>query len=467
MFDDTPEKTDKDSFLPIDISIQYHILRMMVINENFLTKASSFLNANYFENSTIQWFFEIISKHYDKYKKKIEFITLHNEILKFDPRDRVKYEIILEKIENSNYTDELYVRNELTGWVKSREFRNLHKNVAELFNSDQKEKAYDFTNYAINRLNQIDFNEDKIINFRDIESIIQKVSNVADNNIPLGIPLLDDAMLGGLSKGLLTTILGSTNAGKTITLINIAYNAIKAGKKVLFIYHEGHDDQMTLRFLSRFTEIPYMRFYQGFSSFDDRDKEKISNAKYQIDANLILKPWQMHGTTVEEVISYAKHKINDFNFDMIIVDYAQLLYTKYASKEVRHNQAIVYRALGGLAAELNAAVVTAAQGTRDSHNKTEKGEKLLGLTDISECFEIIRCSPTVLTLTRSLQDTINNKIKILLAKQKDGKVNLAVECNTDIDRIIVYDKSCGIYPFSLSQSDVIQNERSTQLQCLS
>jgi len=105
MFEDTPEKTEKDSFLPIDISIQYHILRMMVINENFLTKASSFLNTNYFENSTIQWFFEIISKHYDKYKKKIEFITLHNEILKFDPRDRVKYEIILEKIENSNYTD--------------------------------------------------------------------------------------------------------------------------------------------------------------------------------------------------------------------------------------------------------------------------------------------------------------------------------------------------------------------------
>lgn len=464
MMQDDSENREKESFLPMDVTIQYHILRMMVINENFLSKASTFLHVNYFENSVIGWFYETICKHYEIYKKKVEFITLHNEILKFDPRDRIKYEIVLEKIENSNYTDEFYLRNELTAWVKSREFISLHKNVAELFNNKQRDKAYDFTNHAISRLNQIDFNEDKIINFRDIESIIHRVSKIEDTHIPLGIPQLDEAMLGGLPKGLLTTILGSTNAGKTITLINIAYNAIKANKKVLFIYHEGSDDQMTLRFLSRFTGIPYMNFYRGFDSFSNEEKESISKNKYLIDSHLVLKPWHMHGTTVEEVIAYSKQKINDFQFDMIVIDYAQLLYTKYAGKEVRHNQAIVYRALGGLAAELDVVLVTAAQGTRTSHTKVEKGEQLLGLTDISECFEIIRCSPTVITLTRSLFDTLNNKIKIMLAKQRDGKVNIAVSCNTDINKIIVYDKEIGIHPYNASE--IVQNEQSNELQSI-
>ena len=68
-------------------------------------------------------------------------------------------------------------------------------------------------------------------------------------------------MLGGLPRQTLTTILGGTNVGKSLMLINLTYNAMINDKKVLCRYHEGQDEQTSLRFLSRFTGIPYMKFY--------------------------------------------------------------------------------------------------------------------------------------------------------------------------------------------------------------
>jgi len=464
---ETPNE-DSNDLLPFDISIQYHILRMMAESEHFLVLCNTYLKPSYFENSVLGWFFDTTTKHYATYKNKIELVTIKNEILKFDARDRSRYEIVFDKIQQSDYKDEAYLRHELNRWVKSRQFIHLHTTVAELYNKNKKEEAYDFTTEAISQLQQINFNEDKVIQFDQVEDLISRVSNTTENRIPMGIPQIDEAMLGGLLKGTLTTVLGSTNTGKTVTLINFAYNAIKAGKKVLFIYHEGHNDQMTLRCLSRFTEIPYSRFYIGYNNLTDQEKEKIVLNKKIIHDNLILKPWQTFGTTVEEVISYCKQKKNDFDFDQIIVDYGQLLYIKSPTKELRHNQASVYRALGSLASELNVSVVTAAQGNRDSHSKAEKGERLLGLTDISECFEIVRCSEAVITLTRSSVDLVNNKVKIMLAKQRDGRTNVAVDCNSDISRLIVYDKSIGIYPLNLTSSaEIVKNENPEQLRPVS
>lgn len=447
--------------LPFDIEIQYHILKMMTASEHFLIKCSTYLKQDYFENSVLGWFFETISKHYDDYKKLIEEITIKNEILRFDAKDRIRYEKAFEKIFSSTYSDEQYLREQLTGWLRSRKFMKLYEDVAELYNSGQRESAYEVTSKAITDLKQLDLTSDNTIKFTDIESIIANVAKTAQNRIPTGIKDIDNAMLGGLPKQTLTTVLGSTNVGKSIMLINMAYNAIRAGHKVLIIYHEGQDDQMSLRIMSRFTGIPYMKFYGGLDNLSEIERERISMAKVILDQNLMVRPWQKFGTTVEEIISYARQKKSDFDFDMIIDDYAQLLYTRHAVNEVRHNQATVYRGLSAMAAELNVVAVTAAQGNRLSHSEAEKGKKLLGLTDIAECFEIVRCSEAVITLTKSQQDQVNGQIKIMLAKQRDGAVNIAVNCNTDLKRLIMYDEKLGITPLRVSDSQEIIDEPST------
>ena len=220
--DNDAEEKAHDDLLPFDVAIQYHILKMMTDSEHFLVLGCAYLKSSYFENSVLGWFFDTIVAHYNKYKTGIELVTLKNEILKFDSRDRSRYEMVFDEIQKSNYKDEDYLRLELSGWVKSRKFRLFYEDVRDLFNKNQRDNAYDLTGYAITQIQQINFNEDKIIHFDKIEDIIDKASRTTENRIPTGIPQIDDAMIGGLLKGTLTTILGSTNTGKTITLINFA-----------------------------------------------------------------------------------------------------------------------------------------------------------------------------------------------------------------------------------------------------
>ncbi len=457
------EEVELKNQFPFDKEIQYHILKMMTNSETFLVKCAAFLKGEYFEDTQLAWFFDTILNHYNQFKKPIEMITLKNEVsTKLEQDQRFTYERVLEKIEASDYTDEDYLRKELTGWLRSRKFIRLHQNMANLFNDHRRENAYDVTLSAINDIKQIDFIADKIIDFNDVENLINSVSKTSERRITTGIPEFDDAMLGGFPKQTLTTILGGTNVGKSLMLINLAYYAMIHDKKVLFIYHEGQDDQTTLRFISRFTGIPYMKFYGGLESLDATDRHKLMAAKSLLSERLVLKPWQSFATTIEEVISYCKQKKTEFDFDLVVCDYGQLLSVRTASNELRHNQALVYRGLASLAAELDVAVISAAQGTRAAQIDIEKGRKLLSITDVSECFEIIRCSECVITLTKSKEDEVNGRIKILLAKQRDGITNVAVDCVTDLAKLVMYDRRIGIYPLKVGESQEIVDDDGTK-----
>lgn len=453
------ENDNQEEKLPLDVVLQYHILKMLSTSDRFANKALHYLEEKHFENSILGWFYKTISHFYQTFKKPPELSTLKNEILKFPQVDRSKYERAYERIESSKYPDEDYLLQELTGWLRRREFILLHKEMAELYNKRQHDSAYDVTSEAILRLKGIDLTKDTTIDFSQIEDVIDRASKSSENRIPIGIPDIDRALLGGLPRQTLTTILGSTNSGKSIQLINMAYNAVLANKKVLFVYHEGSDDQMSLRLLSRFTGIPYMCFFSGIKAMNDKELEAIAAAKRIMSERIVLKPWQEFGLCVEDVISYFRQLKSEFDFDIIIDDYAQLLMTRHNQDEIRHNQANVYRALNQTAAQLNVAIVTAAQGNRMSHKDAEQGGRLIGLTDIAECFEICRVSECVITLTRSNDDQVNSKVKILLAKQRDGAVNVAVECNTDLHRLVMYDRSLGIKSLRLNEDREVVTEK--------
>lgn len=444
----------------MEVDLQHHLLKMMVNSESLLAKVSMCLKEEYFDNPVLGWFCKFIYDYYEDFKKTPEFSTIKNEILKFDVKDRPKYDRVLEKIEASEYSDEEYLLQQLTGWLRSRKFIKLHKEVATIFNGNNQESAYEFTSRHIRELQDLNLTVDRTIDFNELDSVIKRASEAHIYRIPIGIPEIDEALRGGLPRQTLTNILGYTNTGKTIMLINIAYNAILNKKKVLFIYHEGPDDQITLRFLSRMTKIPYGKFFGGMSCMTQDERMQINQAKIILNERLILKPWQKFDATVEDVIAYCRKKKSEFDYDLVIDDYGQILLSKSKSKkdELRHSQAAVYRALAQTAAELNVAFLSAVQTNRAIATDIAKGDRLIGLNDVAECFEIMRASECVLTITRSHKDIANNRLKILLAKQRDGQTNVGADCKTDYDRMILYDRELGIDSIRLTDGHkILQN----------
>lgn len=443
-------QTSESSF-PLDIELQYHILKMMMQSEPFLVKCAFYVKEEYFANYILGWFFRAFTEYYTTYKQLMSELTLRNELLKFSPEERPKYEIVFEKIIASNYTNEGYLRKELTGWLRSRKFIKLHKDMELLYNQNKRDSAYDVTSTAIQDLKQIDFEEESRVRFGDLDSLLDEGIDINRHRISTGIHEIDRAMMGGLARQTVTTVLGDTNVGKTIFCINLIYHAIMRGHRVLSIYHEGQDCQMKMRLLSRFTGIPFSDFYRGREQFTPDDRAKVEAAEVLLEEYLYLRPWQQCGLTVDQVVAFARQAKAEFDFDLLIDDYAQLLRVRTPDREVRHNQSEVWRDLSALSAELKIAVVTPAQGNRAAAKDIMEGKRLLGITDIAECYDIARTSECVITLTRSIDDEVNNRLKVLLAKQREGVRNVAVECRTDYSKLIAYDPKLGIRSLRLAE----------------
>ena len=101
-------------------------------------------------------------------------------------------------------------------------------------------------------------------------------------------------------------------------------------------------------------------------------------------------------------------------------------------------------------------MVTAAQGTRAAQSlsrNSKKANDLLRMEDISESFHICRKAGVVITITKSERDEANDKIKLLLDKQRIGRTNIAVVYHTDFNCSRVFGPDMAYEPFSAVEGE--------------
>jgi hypothetical protein len=62
------------------------------------------------------------------------------------------------------------------------------------------------------------------------------------------------------------------------------------------------------------------------------------------------------------------------------------------------------------------------------------------MTDVGDSWGIAKKSSNVITMNRSAEDMVNNRITFLLDKVRHGRCPVAIQCVTDYSRAIVYDQ---------------------------
>jgi len=419
-----------------DDNFQQGILQLIIQDPHFCQKALMYVRPEYFKNSYYGYFFKTFKFLSEKYDR-IDDLHIQNELLKFDEEDQEKYNRIYADIKNLNGVprDFQYIRNNLkkfiqkaTTWhINQKLVKAQHKDPDELFKMIQK----DITASAM-----VNFEEDDSMSFNDLRKVMKESAESVGVLLPLGIPIIDAALGGGVERETLTLALGGTNVGKSIFLINVCYHWLTQGFKVLYLNLEGRKIQPLLRLGARALHVPYGRVRNH--DLTDEEWERFNNFKKQYGENLRIKHVAEFGYTVEEFTAYCKDLYKEFPFDGIVVDYGQLLQTKEKFRDLRHRQAHVHQCLDGLAGMFKAACLTVAQGNREAQGKNDQGFRLLKKEDISECFEITRKAATIFTLNRSEQDEQAERVRILLDKQRDGEKGVIANCKTNMAYIAYY-----------------------------
>ena len=129
-----------------------------------------------------------------------------------------------------------------------------------------------------------------------------------------------DKTFGRLSPGYLVLLGGQTSMGKSALALNISYNAIASGKRVMYLSLEMTAKDISQRLLSRQGKIKGSVFHS-----DKVSQATIKKVEESIDqiGDYPLYISDKRGLTVAEIKAQAIRAKSRYGLDMLVIDYLQ------------------------------------------------------------------------------------------------------------------------------------------------
>ena len=195
------------------------------------------------------------------------------------------------------------------------------------------------------------------------KDILNRLVDELEKNEPAeafgtGLSLMDEITTGGVKRGELATIGAPTSGGKSILLLQIALQAIRAGKHVAIFSLEMSATQVMSRLISavcgfNVAALRYNKTKGDMDAFKAAMRE-LKQAKLTV----------ISGTSaMDDIDGQIRELVAKGKCDLAVVDYLQLVHLRaMASNETREQHVSeITRRLKAIALQLNIAMATASQ----------------------------------------------------------------------------------------------------------
>ena len=434
---------DKQNLGYLGEEFQYKLIHTFMEDKEFFKDLQSIVDQNMFTNPLLKVFVGVLKEYYEREEAVPSYTMMgialneksHNEI------ERETFQSILSKIQNTESDGVDYTRELASRFFKQQ---NIVKTANEILriagNGDtaQYERCVELLNDAIAKGNK------EVLGSSVFDDIGETLSDDYRVAIPTGIGKLDESLEGGLGKGELGVIIGSSSFGKTsMTTAMASYAATyrceqnnNEGYKVVQIVFEDRIKQIQRKHIGRITGIEA----KDLSKPEKIDEVRRKLAEYDdydtLSNNLKIIKFPTGEITASYLRRYLKKLINDgFKPDLCIIDYFECLahVGDANSTNEYEKEGKTMRKLESTAAELDMAIWVPTQGTKDSVN--------MGLVTMDKAggsFKKIQIAHIVMSIARTMEDIEANKATIALLKNragKSGKVFNNVEFNNGTCRI--------------------------------
>jgi replicative DNA helicase len=272
---------------------------------------------------------------------------------------------------------------------------------------------------------------------RDIQPIQQVLSEYYDRvdqlaqrdedifGVPTGLADLDK-LLGGLQKSDLLIIAGRPGMGKTGFMLSVAKNAAQKHKKHVAMFSlEMSAEQLVQRLIAQETGLDTQKLRTGKLSDNEwpvfiHAIEVLSDTHIWLDDTPGLTPMQLR--------TKCRRLHLEFNLDLIIVDYLQLMTGDTRNDNRVQEVSYISRNMKTLARELNVPVLAAAQLSRAVEQRADKRPVL---SDLRESGSLEQDADIVMFIHRpdamEKDSPRANMAEIIVAKHRNGPTHPGIE----------------------------------------
>lgn len=404
------------------------VLGAILINPEAYYDVAQFLKAEDFYIHRHQWIWETFTRLHER-RVPIDFLTVSEELAQQNQLAEIGGPAYLTALINNVPTS---LHAEAYGHLVEetavrRRMLSAANQIAKL--AYQQESGIDT---VMDEAEKAVFGVSERRMTRDLQSIQQVLSDYYDRidqlsqrdeeifGVPTGFIDLD-RLLGGLQPSDFLIIAGRPGTGKTAFMLSAAKNAAQIHKKHVAIFSlEMSNEQLVQRLIAQETGIDTHRLRTGKLKEQEwpvftHAIEVLSDTHMYLDDTPSLTPLQLR--------TKCRRLHLEFNLDLIIVDYLQLMSGGMRSENRVQEVSYISRNMKILARELNVPVLAAAQLSRAIEQRTDKEPQL---SDLRESGSLEQDSDVVMFIHRPElyeKDTLKQNIaQIKIAKHRNGPV---------------------------------------------
>lgn len=339
---------------------------------------------------------------------------------------------------------------ELTDWLHARLFFEGFTSSEKFYNAGKMSEAYSVMEAKIKEIRTTDFSGNNQYDFKNWRQKVRQRRVEFEQALTVGNSSFDSLLLpmnkgkGSLLPGDTTIFLAPSNVGKSTVLITIMAANLKQGKSVLFLSHEGVDDDLVEKLMCCIIGVNKQELFDLESSTDPNHVSLIDNVTDFLSKNLVYVPMNRAGLCVEEVSSVIRQKQEERmathfgkGFDLLVDDYPAKLISeniKFGTFQKRNIDEYVYNYFVMLALEYKFHSLLAIQSNRvgGKINQGQKGQddRLLVMEDVNESYGAMQIATNVITINRDPWCEEHDYVIFYISKSRSSEKGWAVVCKS-------------------------------------
>ena len=411
--------------LPQSIEAEICVLGAMILDNEVVSLVVPILNKQSFYKTVHQELFQIIIDLYDK-GIPIDLVILREELKKRSLLEKIGGEEYLLELESAvptignvefyaNVVREKAVKRHLIEVASNIQKQAFDESVETDHLLDASERAiFDVTQKKF-EVSSTKLNEILKDTFSRIESLHDRQSRLT--GLSTGFYDLDDSTCG-LQSSELIIIAARPSMGKTSLALNmVEHIGIVEKKPVIVFSQEMSAQQVAQNMLCSHARIDAHKLRRGF--LEDKQWSALSYGMGSLSEAPIFID-DTPGLTVLEVRAKARRLKAQYNIQMVVVDYLQLMEAPRGIENRQQEISIISRGLKSLARELSIPVIAVSQLNRSVEAREGHRPRM---SDLRESGSIEQDADVIVLLHRDKYydpEKDDDTAELIIAKQRNG-----------------------------------------------
>jgi replicative DNA helicase len=422
-----------------DSDFQQRIVALMMRDPKFMRRTEGLVRPEYMDSEAMSFLVDISNSYFDKYRRIPKGRAIVAELFKdaFSAkrlREELRREIIetYKLINKVSLEDGDFIADKVGTFARRQAVIQAYFRSQSLIDKGDLDGAQNLMKKAFDTGSLEAFEEIDYWNGIEARTQYRKdkaAGLIKPNGITTGVPKLDKMLYhDGWGRKELSTILGAAKRGKSMGLGFFAVNASKAGYNALYVTLEVAGEIIAER---------------NDANISGTDMDALESKMHEVQDS-VNKEGSKTGRGELRIVSFSsgsltpsmlrrvieRYRADGIIFDMIAVDYADIMAPEHYTDNDIANSKQVWLGLRAIAHEEDAAVLTATQTNRDGFKKdTAKAE------DTAEDFNKVRIADLMISINRSDDEKAAGEARLFIAASRNQVGEITIKITQDLSKM--------------------------------